>query len=293
MDPFLAPDSAPEPLMMPPLRERRTQRSALVWVAIPALIVICAIAALLVYRSQPDAETAPTPPAPAPTATETQAPAAEPAVRYPIAADPAQALPRLEDSDAAVLHVLAALVGEARLADLFYPDSIIRRIVATIDNLPRRKAPLKVMPVKPVRGAFETAATPRGPTIADSNPRRYAAYVALARSVDARALVTAYVRVYPLFQRAYEDLGYPGRYFNDRLVEAIDDLLAAPQPDGPLLLVQPRVFYEFADPALEALSAGQKVMLRVGPANAAVLKQKLSEIRRELTSARKEANQMQ
>jgi hypothetical protein len=295
MDPFLAPDSAPEALMTPPRRERSSPRSALFWAAIPALILVCGIAVLLFYRSQPEPLPAEPPPAqPQPQSASEAPPAApaEPAVRFPLATEPEQALPRLEGSDPALLHALATLFGEARLADLFYPDSIVRRIVATVDNLPRRKAPLRMRPLKPARGAFETTASPRGPTIADANARRYAPYVALARSIDAKALVAAYTRFYPLFQRAYEDLGYPGRYFNDRLVEAIDDMLAAPQPAAPVLLVRPRVFYEFADPDLEARSAGQKVMLRVGPDNAAVLKQKLLEIRRELTTAPKGLNDM-
>jgi Protein of unknown function (DUF3014) len=41
--------------------------------------------------------------------------------------------------------------------------------------------------------------------------------------------------------------------------------------------------YEFADPALEARSAGQKIMIRMGSENAAKVKAKLREIRREVT----------
>jgi hypothetical protein len=42
--------------------------------------------------------------------------------------------------------------------------------------------------------------------------------------------------------------------------------------------------YEFDDPELEDLSAGQKLLVRMGPENAAVLKAKLREIRRELVA---------
>jgi hypothetical protein len=93
------------------------------------------------------------------------------------------------------------------------------------------------------------------------------------------------VRAYPLFQRAYEELGYPGKYFNDRLMEALDDLLAAPELDGPLALEQPKVLYQFADPDLESRSAGQKILLRMGKANALRVKAKLLEIRRALIAA--------
>jgi hypothetical protein len=48
---------------------------------------------------------------------------------------------------------------------------------------------------------------------------------------------------------------------------------------GPIELVQPRVFYEYKDHDLESRSAGQKLLLRMGPDNAAVIKAKLRELR--------------
>jgi hypothetical protein len=168
---------------------------------------------------------------------------------------------------------------------------MIRRFVATVDNLPRRKASRNLMPVKPAPGAFVTGKSPAGPTIAADNAKRYAPYVKLARAIDAHALAAVYLRFYPLFQRAYEDLGYPGGYFNDRLVETIDDLIAAPEVAGEIRLVRPKVFYEFANPDLEALSAGQKIMLRIGSENAAVIRAKLLELKREITQGAPRAKQ--
>ena len=73
--------------------------------------------------------------------------------------------------------------------------------------------------------------------------------------------------------------GSIGKYFNDRLVEAIDDLLKTPDVTGPIRLVRPKVFFEYADPALEGRSAGQKLLIRMGPDNAAAIKAKLRELR--------------
>jgi DUF3014 family protein len=50
-------------------------------------------------------------------------------------------------------------------------------------------------------------------------------------------------------------------------------------------LLRPRVLFEFAEPDLETRSAGQKILLRMGPENAARVKAKLREIRRELLAA--------
>jgi hypothetical protein len=111
--------------------------------------------------------------------------------------------------------------------------------------------------------------------------------VRVIEAIDEKALVADYARAYPLFQQAYVELGYPGKQFNDRLIQAIDDLLSAPELDAPLDLVRPRVVYEFASPDLETRSAGQKIMLRMGPQNAARVKAKLLLVRREILAASK------
>ena len=97
-------------------------------------------------------------------------------------------------------------------------------------------------------------------------------------------LVAVYIRFYPLFQEQYEKLGYPDKYFNDRLVQVIDHLLATPEVKGPVLLTQTTVLYQFTDPELEKLSAGQKILVRMGGENAALVKTKLTEIRSALVA---------
>jgi hypothetical protein len=79
-------------------------------------------------------------------------------------------------------------------------------------------------------------------------------------------------------------LGYPNGYFNDRLVEVIDAMLATPETTGPIQLERPNVMYTFADPALEARPAGQKLLIRMGPQNAQAVKAKLTELRAVITA---------
>ena len=117
------------------------------------------------------------------------------------------------------------------------------------------------------------------------NYQRYDAIVAQISAADLNAVHELYRRYYPLFQKAYEGLGYPDRYFNDRLVEVIDHLLAAPDIDGPVLLTRPHVLFQFADPQLEALSSGQKLLIRVGPAHRATIKASLRALRALLVPA--------
>ncbi|MEZ5607321.1 MAG: DUF3014 domain-containing protein [Burkholderiaceae bacterium] len=251
-------------------------------------------------------------PAPQPAA-DTAAPAPAPAVALPASAPLAQAsgpanpvdalappdtaLPALADSDAQVDQALRELLGAQRVAGFLLPDGFVRRVVVTVDNLARPYAPARLWPVQPAPGRFEVTGPADAPTqtIALANAERYHAFVAFAESVPQDAAVKLYARLYPLFQTAYEELGYPGQYFNDRLVAVLDQLLATPVPAGPIAVqltqvkgevpsTRPWVRYEYADPALQALSSGQKMLLRMGPDNARRLKAVMTELRRRVAT---------
>ncbi|MEQ9562327.1 MAG: DUF3014 domain-containing protein, partial [Woeseiaceae bacterium] len=111
------------------------------------------------------------------------------------------------------------------------------------------------------------------------NYARYDQLVNIVTSADINNVADTYRRFYPLFQNAYVNLGYPDGYFNDRLVEVIDHLLATPVVEPPVVLVRPNVLYQFADPELEALSSGQKLLIRMGNEHAESIKNSLRELR--------------
>lgn len=210
----------------------------------------------------------------------------EPAIRYPVEADqsPPAPLPSLADSDETIHDGVTALLGQEQLPDFLNLKNLIHRVVATVDNLPRDHLSLRLLPVKPVAGLPETQMVGDDLVLSSRNAARYHAYVRLTDTVPTNLLVTAYTRLYPLFQEQYERLGYPDKYFNDRVIEVIDHLLTTPEVREPIRLAQPRVLYEFADPKLESLSAGQKILLRIGKTNRDKLKIKLQEVRQALVS---------
>jgi len=235
--------------------------------------------------------------APAPAAAPS-APA-EPAIRHPIEEAPAgkeqplpssPAVPRAAEADAYIKNTLIEALGRAEVFSFLNTDNFPGRVVATVDNLARQKASSSLWPVVPTAGRFTVEQRSDGTTISASNASRYAPFIRFVESIDAAKAAAVYLRLYPLFQRAYEEQGYPGKYFNDRLVDVIDHLLQTPEPPaapkvtmtevkGPIKPARPWVAYEFADPNLEARSAGQKMLLRMGTANAQRLKAKLREFR--------------
>ncbi|MFH1814267.1 MAG: DUF3014 domain-containing protein [Pseudomonadota bacterium] len=250
------------------------------------VVVLAGAAALYTYmqKESPPADApavalAP-PAAPAPADTPVEVP------NYPIVPPPDVALASPSaapvDSDAVMRDGLAGLFG-ASFDKYFSSTDIVRRIVVTVDNLPREKVTRRLMPVKPVAGPPVTAGSGDTLTLDAANGARYDVYVQLAEMVPTAQLVDLYVRHYPLFQQQYVELGYPNGYFNNRLVEVIDHLLATPVVSRPIRLKQPKVLYTFADPALEKLSEGQKMMLRMGDANAERIRAKLTDIRAAVT----------
>jgi hypothetical protein len=218
------------------------------------------------------------------------APEAEttPQIRHPIEetrpSEVAKPLPTLDESEKAAQAALDSLFGQKNVRKFFRVDDFVRHLVVTIDNLPRKQVPLRYVPVNPPARHFLASGDEDSLILNPDNYRRYTPYVRLAETLDAKKFAVVYGHYYPLFQQAYEELGYPSRYFNDRLIEVIDDLLAAPDVQAPIKLIRPKVMYQFADPELEARSAGQKIMIRMGSENAARIKAKLQEVRRELTN---------
>jgi Protein of unknown function (DUF3014) len=244
---------------------------------VPIVVVVGLGAALYYGRTHKKADVEP--------AAQTQtAPASEtPPVHHPIEdAAPDQPLPALADSDAPVQESLAGVFGR-NLDPFLVTQNIVRHVVVTVDNLPRKKTAVNLWPVKPMTGELAITGA-EDMMLSDANFERYAPIIKIVQNADTHQLAGLYRRYYPLFQEAYVDLGYPEGYFNDRLIEVIDHLLATPDVAGPIRLTQPGVFYQFADPSLEERSAGQKTLIRMGPAHAAAIKEKLRELRKEVAA---------
>lgn len=273
-------------------RSYEAPRSAWWWLVAVAGIALIAGGAWLAWKKTAEPVPA-TPPAVAATAAaEPQAPPAvppAPVIEHPVeAVRPPEAEPppalALDASDATLLQALAHLAGADRVGRWLFQEAVARRFVATVDNLTRPTVAMKIRAATAVPGRFEVVRDGDVVSIGSANARRYTPYVEALERIDARQLAGVYLRFYPLFQQSYEELGYPHAYFNDRLVAVIDHLVGTPVPAGPLALQQPKVMYEYADPQLEALSAGQKALLRMGPDNAGRVKARLRALRAEITA---------
>lgn len=280
--------------------EFRPARESSVWTSVVVVVVILAAAfgwwRWSLQKEPPPAPPVATAPPPADRPAEVPAPVATgPQNLVDALAEPEAALPPLNDADGRVAAALNELLGKKAVASFLDTGGFVRHFVATVDNLPRAQASSRMWPTQRAPKAFEVQGDGEVKTIGADNASRYTPFVLFAESVDSARAAALYARLYPLFQQAYEELGYPNRYFNDRLVAVIDHLLQAPEPEGPVQVKltevkgemageRPWVSYEFVDPKLEALSAGQKMLVRMGLVNERRMKAKLKELRTQVAT---------
>ena len=252
------------------------------------MVVACVVAVLgaagwYMLRSEPSAPEVVLAP-PAETAGGLTQEQAEARIEYPLPeaaeTEASEPLPALDESDARMREALDGVFGTAPLESFLIPERIVRRIVVSVISLDGEPVPLRLRPLRHTPGLLMVKETADGRILLDpKNGERYRPLVAALQVADMEAVAALYVRYYPLFQKAYEELGYPDRYFNDRLIRVLSHLLETREITGPIELVRPKVLYEFADRELEKRSSGEKILIRIGPQNAEVVRSKLRELR--------------
>lgn len=268
--------------------------SSTTMIVIVVLALIGAAAAFFFLRDDTPAisPTATTPVAVAPqTMASSSAASVAAIVEYtpPQPAIEVEPLPALNDSDSSILAALQQLRGEG-LLQLLVPQELLRKFVLAVNNLAEGKVIHEYRPVvspPPPFIAEKFSVMIEGTAVdqervSPNNFQRYEPYVTTLALIDSDAAVAVYRRFYPLLEEAFRELGLKKPNFHSVLIAAIDNILAAPDAQGDLLLVHPKVFYQYADPALETLPQTHKLILRMGPENARSVKASLRQLRARL-----------
>ena len=182
-------------------------------VGVAALVFLLAAAGVYYLRNRspalPDAA------APQPTAQQS---AAEPSISHPLpaAADDnaaAAPLPELADSDAPLRDALAQLSGADTVKRYLLPENIVRRLVVTIDNLPRQKVAVEKRPTAPVSGSFMADGDELHATLDPKNFERYKPLVNVISQLDMRQLGRGLCALLSAVSAGIPKLGLPQRLF--------------------------------------------------------------------------------
>ena len=239
-----------------------------VWAAVGAGVVLIAAIAYWFFRPAPQAPATPAPvEAAAPTTEDVLPPAAA-----------AITLPPLTESDSFVADLVRGLSSRPELATWLATKDLVRNFAVVVDNVAEGVSPAKHLPEFAPKQPFRASGS-GGALVID--PLSFARYNGLAdavASLDTAGAVKTYRTLRPLFDDAYRELGHPDGNFDVALQRAISNLLATPEVPADARLESRVESYHYADPTLEGLPPAQKLLLRMGPRNERIVKDKLREI---------------
>ncbi len=269
---------------------KRASGHLIIWI-----LLGLALAALIYFLLKPGDTHIPEPKVTKPQVVEelTKAPETPPLEEYEapqnvVAVEP---LPALNNSHASLIENLKSL-GSEGLLSLLVSEELIRKFVLAVNGIQEGKVVYEYRPLVSPQAPFLVESFSvmvdgnevSQERIDNKNYARYEPYVHALALIDVDATLNLYKRYYPLLEEAFRELGLKKKNFHSVLIGAIDNILAAPDIQGDLLLLRPKVFYQYADPALEQLPQTHKLMLRMGPENARSVKASLRQLRARLIS---------
>lgn len=193
-------------------------------------------------------------------------------------------LPALEASDDEVRSTLTDVLPAAAVTALA-PAELIRRIAVMAESFGRGKVLRDRLPLPAPTGKMAVIEREDRIFLAPENFTRYDTLTDMVAAVDVDATVRWITRYEPLLQQAWGELGTDGGSVRGAMIAGLDLLLATPDLEGEIELVQPAVFYRYADPSVESLADVQKLLIRAGPGNRGVIKARARSLRDALANA--------
>ena len=201
------------------------------------------------------------------------APPPPPPAREPIE------LPSLDESDALVRELAAAISAHPEWLEWLVTDRLIRTFVVAVDNVAEGNNPSQHVPFARPDRRFETETVEDRLLIAGTSHRRYDRLTGIVASIDAEGSARLFRDLLPLMDEAYAELGAPPDVaFMDTFQRAVSRVLEAPVIEGRPEVVPRGPFLVYTDPTLENLSPATKQLMGVGPENLRTIQAKVREI---------------
>jgi hypothetical protein len=254
-----------------PPRQAPPGRPVGLWVAVAGLVAATAIAAYIAFGGRQE-------PVPETPAAESAGPS-QPV--QPLGGDAAPVdVPPLDQSDPLVRELVGQLSSHPRLAAWLATDGLIRNFTVAVTNIAEGKTPAGHLAALRPSSTFQVVEKGGDLYVDPRSYERYDSLAAAAASIQPAGAAGLYGTLKPRIEEAYRDLGFLETSFDRTLERAIALLLATPVPDAAVRLqAGPRgIGYGFADQRLEALTAAQKQLLRMGARNVRIVQSSLRDI---------------
>ena len=174
------------------------------------------------------------------------------------------------------IRTAAATLSEP-LATWLQPAEQVRKWVSVIDQLATYRFPSKHLPMTYDKEPFLAVKTESGFQNDPGNYQRWNGLVTTVTAVDPKNLAIYYKKWSPFLEGTYNELGNP-QSFDNQLRTMIEHFLMVEAIPADAALKQPKVLYEYVDPALENADPLSRWMSRLGPENMKKLQDWLREL---------------
>lgn len=255
-----------KPRHLPPPR-----RPLGLWFVLAALVAIVAIAGYIAFGGRQ---------ASAPVTTEPERVEAPQESVQPLGGNAASIiLPPLDQIDPLVRELVTQITSHPRVAAWLATQGLIRNFVVVVSIVAEGRTPAGQLRVLRPSAGFRVVERSDQLYIDPRSYERYDGLAAATASIDPAGAARLYATLKPRIEEAYRDLGVPDTPFDRTLEQAIVLLLKTPILDDPVWAEpQGAIGYGFAAPDVEALTAAQKQLLRMGPRNVRTIQSSLRAI---------------
>jgi len=206
------------------------------------------------------------------------APAPAEASRSPLGG-PADSVnvPPLGESDPVVRLLVQSMSSHPRVLAWLATDGLIRNFTVVVGNIADGRTPARHLGMLKPTGRFKTVAAGTGLTIDPSSYARYDDLAAAVGTIDPQAAARVYATLKPRIEEAHRELGAQ-EPFDATLEQAIVRLVQTPGAIDPRVIAKGAEGFQYTDERLESLTDSQKLLLRMGPSNGQIVRNKLKEI---------------
>ena len=184
-----------------------------------------------------------------------------------------------ETADVYARDMVESLNGGKALAQFVAGDYIVERAVAIVDAMRRGEVPYKLLPVSRPSKPFPISDDGLRVTMDPSGFSRYDGFAQWVNGIDVLAIIELLNDYEQISTEALSRMGVGDFDIRSAVLAATTEILATPIAPQNAELMKREANWVYMDPELEALSALQKQVLRMGPENSEIIQAKARELR--------------
>ncbi len=197
---------------------------------------------------------------------------------FSVPSEEPEPLPSIELSDETIRDSLGAIPLGAPGQKFLISENIVERGTNLIFVISKGDVPYKSLPISRPREKFPISDDGTQIIADPTGYERYNALTAWIGTLDASMIVAAIKPLLPLFREAWSLYGENDEGFDMAVLVALETVINTPEVTSRRLIRKEAVWI-YEDPNLESIPDIQKQLIRMGPRNAALIKQKGMEFR--------------